>query len=336
MTKNNSENSTISRDDIQPMPQNERGLLSAGLATMVAIMANSTQRQILGNLKLGSNTGETVKALFSRFEKNPGTIFSGLSHRLTLQTITQGVPMFSNRAFANESKPVFSPGLTALLMATIGIGFEVSGMKKPIEEKASSLGRHGVNYLEKSPRIAGFVMFPILLRNYIYTSAVFGQSKDNPLYQKALIAMGAGTITNPIDNLINIAAYETAMAERQTSFSQIFQNTWKQFIAAEKAGHPYDRFVTILRNALDGVPLRMAAVGGACVLLSKEVGDSLEKGFSSYINSAEKFLQQLRENLREQSGIEIEEKKPTPSPSFSAQKEQATRLKELEDLAKRR
>ncbi len=333
MTKNNSENSTISRDDIQPMPQSERRILSAALATILAITANAAQRQFFGNIKLGSNTGETFAALFSRFGKNPEKVFSGMSHRLTLQAITQGAPMFANRAFSEKSsEPIISPGLTALLMATLGIGFEVSGMKKPIQEKAASFGKNDVDFLAKSPRIAGFVMLPILLRNNIYTNVVFGQNKENSLYKKVVIAMGAGIATNPIDNLINVMAYETAMAERKTSFVEIFQNTWKQFIAAEKAGHPYERFVTVLRNAFDGVPLRMVAVGGACLLLSREVGDVLEKGFSDYINSAEKFLHQLRENLHEKSG----EKNSTSSPSSNPKTEQVTRLKELEDLAKRR
>ena len=204
-------------------------LIGATLATQTA--ANATNRQVLANFKLGSNTGEGYKDLFKRFGANPRTLLSGVTHRFILQGYTQALPNYYNKTHVDTSaktsneSPLIANLRTGTWMALAGMPFELSGLKQPIEDKAQALGKVDLHYWKKSPTIAKSIVGPLLLRNNIYSAAVFGNG-HRPLHERAGIATIAGILTNPIDNLVNIAAYEAAMAKDGTPVADIFRASW--------------------------------------------------------------------------------------------------------------
>lgn len=305
----------IAKDDIAPMSARHRAAI-AGAATMTQITANAIQRQILGNLKFGSNTGEGVKDLSDRFSKNPATLLSGLPHRFALQTLTQGLPMYYNRVNNDQSgKPKISNNFTALWMTTIGCFFEVSGLKQTVEDKAKAFGNNEVNYWSKSPRVAMAIIPLVLLRNNVYAEVVFGQKKDDSIAKKLAILSGAAVLTTPVDNGINLLAYESATAKDGTSISEIYRNSWNKFIAAEMKQNPYQQFVQLMRNSSNGAFLRIAAISGAGMLLSPKTGDQLEEAFSGYMGSVNKLWSMFQNNVADRGGVKEEAANATIKPS---------------------
>lgn len=251
------------------------------ISTTFQVLANSIQRQVLNNLKLGVNTNETWNSLGSRFGKNPSTILSGLPHRFTLQFLTQGLPMYYNKVSKDQiNEKKISDSLTALWMTVAGCVFEVSGLKQPIEDKAKALGNENIKYWQRGFQVASSITPLVLLRNNFYAKVVFGQNKDDPMSQRALTAAAAGIITNPIDNAINIVAYETAVANKSSSMIDIYRQTWNRFIVLDSIDSPYNRSIQILRNILSGSPLRVIGLVGACVIFSDQTSDVLREIFT--------------------------------------------------------
>lgn len=308
----------------------DRLLIGATLATQTA--ANATSRQFLANFKLGSNTGEGYKDLFERFGKNPRTILSGVTHRFILQGYTQALPNYYNKTHAADtSKPSNDSPLIANLrtgtwMALAGMPFELSGLKRPIEDKADSLGKTNLNYWGKSPTIAKSILAPLLLRNNIYSAAVFGNS-NRPLHERAGIAAIAGILTNPIDNLVNIAAYEAAIAKDGTPVADIFRATMEQFIGSEKDLRPYAKLNNFLRKSMNGGELRVFGVVGATMIFSKEVGKYIEEWISNNIKRVEKFLDCCETNINKKGGITAH-CADTPPPSTSTKVTKVSSVKE--------
>lgn len=287
--------------EISPMPAKQRSQMAVAATVTSLVAANTTQRQILGNLRLGTNTGETLKDLGNRFKQNPANLVSGGAHRFTLQLLTQGMPMYYNRA--QQDRPKISESMTALWMTTAGCLFEVSGLKQPIEDKALAMGKEGVNYLKRSPVTATCIIPVLLARNNVYSKAVFGQNEQNSLPTKLGIAAIAATFTTPLDNAVNMLAYEAATAKDGTSVTDIYRNTWKQFIGSQTA-HPYEKFVNVAKKAMNGTPLRVAGVVGACYLFSKSTADRVEEGFNDYIGSVTKLWDNFQNNVADKGGIE--------------------------------
>jgi len=269
----------------------DKRLLPVLLTVSIQICANSLQRQALGNIKLGSNTGELRNELFGRYKLNPLHLLSGITHRFTLQMLTQGLPMIINRtnsSWLNKERltrtdthpPLISESVTALWMTTIGCIFEVSGLKQPIQDKANSALKGDIQYWSKAFHIGLCITPFVLLRNYVYAQVVFGQDNDNPLYKRLGIAVIAGVITNPVDNAINIVAYKTAIAKKDIPIKVNYKNSLDQFLCrGEPTSSLEKRTALILRNLLNGALYRILGVGGACILLSRQVGDCVESCF---------------------------------------------------------
>lgn len=313
----------LSEGDVTMMTAKELAYFSPILATLFQVGGNAANRQALGNLRLGLHTGENLGEVVKRLTAS--TLLSGFPHRFTGQFLTQGVPMAVNRIFSGDpaAKPTISPTFTALWMTAAGCGFEISGFKQPIQDKATSVGLGDIHYWQKVPRVAMCIIPISLVRNFAYSKLVFGQSSEDSLPKRAAIVLGGAFITNPVDTAVNVAAYEAAIAKDGTPITDIFRATWRYFMDTEGAISPYQKFAKIANKAFSGATLRMTGVAGAAIIFSKAAGDMLEEGFKEYGEKTSQLWHQFQERVAEHGGVDLPKESEVAPPVVIPDSEKA-------------
>ncbi len=320
---------TIGGDvEIKPLPEEHHPSFislfrqSIDPTTSVAVgsqvLTNTFWRQILANGRLGVNTGESVFNVATRFAKKPSTAISGSPSRFLLQFVTQGVAATIDRSASRSGveNPITVPAsFTAQFMTLFGMVLEPINLRTPIQDKVDAMGGSKINFRSRLPVMTVSVAPIILARNQFYARAVFG-NKDKTLAERTMIAAIVAVPSNPLDNLVNITAYEAAIAKDGTPLKVIFHNVWKSF-AGTPTELPYDRLVHCIKKSLNGVSMRVAGVAGACVILSPEVTSKLAEGFDEYSQSFAVMWNKFQEKLSEHGGVDSksmpEEKPPSPT-----------------------
>jgi len=291
-------------------------------AVSFQVLGNTIWRQFFANARLGVNTGETVLGVMKRLiVDKPLTSFSGTQSRFILQMVPQGLPAIVDRSASRpdvENPTQVSVPFTALVMTLFGMVMEPINLTKPIQDKSDALDGKKINFKSRLPSMIPVVTPFIFARSACYAQAVLG-NHDKPLPERAMVAGLVGAISNPIDNAVNVAAYEAAIAKDGTPLKEIFYNVLKSFVGTSQE-LPYERLVKCIGKSLSGVVMRTTSLAGACIMLSPEITHKLEKNFDEYSESIKMVWDKFQNQVADKGGVDPDSVQEQKAPSSTVGK----------------
>lgn len=249
----------VNIDDINPIEVDSKGGVDQKVFIGLQCALDSVQRHLLAVTKMIIDSGKNP---IQEVGKNPAVLIKGAELRFGYKVFGAGSALMVRDKINPETPNYITSVATALTETSMGIGFEISSLRKPLE----AMGKD-ISSVKSFANTAKVAFLPFMCRNYICWLAF--NSSEPDLTKKAFYGGCAGLISAPLDSIGNK--------------SMVISDSSKPIIDTYLQALKELKFQDVAKSA----PIRFIAVACSATILSKEVKQNIAEIINPLFQKAE-------------------------------------------------